>query len=136
MANRNEVMNLIAKKHQEAQLLNLSLKLSVLDMVSQSTLSNEIDIEVENLLNRLNKHYLLHLKEDVNINSCGFRYEYEKNSNRYLYGVVPSWLSYITGEKQGNIELPEWFEREFRDQLPPVTGVAVFDFRNRIGKDC
>jgi hypothetical protein len=103
-------------------LLNISLKLSSLDLIFNSVDSYRINTTIEQQLNKLNGHY-------QQAKRSGFRHVYENNSNRYLQGTIPSWLSFITGEKQSNIELSDWFEGEFRHQLPNVAGVAVLDLR-------
>jgi len=110
-------------------LLNMSLKLSTLDIVFSKTTPKEIDAEVERRLNELNKYYLhqVQYKKDSFSGNYGFRYEYEQNSNRSWNGVVPNWLLYLAGNRQN--QLPEWFESEYGNQLPSTLGVAVLDLR-------
>ena len=103
-------------------LLDISLKLSSFDLIFESEDSYHINTTIEQHLNKLNRHY-----QQTQRN--GFRHVYENNSNRHLHGTIPSWLSFITGDRKSNIELSNWFEGEFRHQLPSVAGVAVLDLR-------
>jgi len=103
-------------------LVDISLKLSSLDLVFRSGDSNSINATVEQYLNKLDR-------QCQQTKQNGFRHSFENNSNRYLHGTVPHWLSFIIGDKQSNVELSDWFEGEFRHQLPNVAGVAVLDLR-------
>jgi hypothetical protein len=102
-------------------LVDNSIKLSTLDLVLQQPNGQTINSEVEKLLNSLSKH---HKSKGV------FRYEYEKGNNQYLSGTIPHWLAYILREgQQSDMKMSDWFEGEFRHQLPDVSGVVVLDLR-------
>ncbi len=108
------------RKVEVETLLNISSKLSMFDLVLRHEEEHTVDENVENLLNKLDRAY-----GHFNQHNLSFRPEYENGNNRYHYRTVPHWLSFINGEKQqSNIELSDWFEGEFRNQLPKVDGVA------------
>lgn len=113
------------RKIEASALLNISLKLSCFDSMLQPGNAHSINAIVENDLNDLDKLYKREKSKNYH-----FKYEYESIENSYQYNRVPSWLSYISGERQSNTELSEWFEGEFRSHIPKVAGIAVLDMRN------
>jgi hypothetical protein len=121
----DEVLAKPKRKITATTLVNNSLKLSTLDLVLRQPNGQTMNSEVEKLLNSLYKHH--ESKYD-------FRYEYEGDNNKYQHLIMPHlmprWLMYILQEKQlSNMELSDWFESEFRSQLPDVSGVVVLDLR-------
>lgn len=121
----DEVLAKPKRKIDDSTLLNISLKLSCFDLVFQHSDVESINSEVEKHLNLLNRSFKQESKH-------GFRYQYDGNTANFQYGTVPHWLSYMIGEKQSNIELSDWFEGEFRNQLPNVAGVIVLDLRQEL----
>lgn len=117
----NELLGNPKRRVEASTLLNISLKLSCFDMIFPSSDTETISITVEQLLNTLNE-------SQIN-GHHSFRYKYNNSNNRYDSNTVPHWLSFISGEKQSNVELSEWFESEYKSQLPNVAGVVVLDLR-------
>lgn len=118
----SEVLDKPRQKLEVSALLNISLKLSCFDYLLRSPDMSIINDSVERHLNALH-----------NNSRRGFRYEYnERNQAR----VVPHWLSYLSASKDmhNKLELSDWFEGEFRWDLPSVAGVAVLDLRQK--KEC
>jgi len=112
-------------------LLNISLKFPSLDYFFNNQHSMKAISEYLELLNsRCIAGSLSYLNES-------FRFEYEipqnnknvwRNNNRQ---TIPHWLHAIIKEERQFDEssIPEWFEREFKRQLPDIQGFVTIDLR-------
>ncbi len=122
-----EVLGKPKQKLDASYLLNISLKLSCLDQ-----LLRHCD---EPTFNNLAEEYLDKLYQKSKKYGFDFQYKYGQSNNLHKNNnTVPRWLSYISGsgEEQGSLEISEWFEMEFRLQLPDVAGVVTLDLRQKL----
>ena len=105
--------------------LNNSLKFSALDFFFTPNSENDINGHLE----LLNSKYVI--SKACN-RDYGFRYEYKKPwDNMRSDKTVPHWLDSIIRDENdfGESQIPQWFEGEFRQQLPDVSGFAILDLR-------
>ena len=112
-------------------LLSISIKMSSLDIVLASSNEQDLDENIDYELGRLNKHYLHQIQHENNSyrGDHGFRYDYNDNLTNRGGHSVPRWVLCIAGDGWNGVRLPEWFESEYKEQLPHVLGAAVIDLR-------
>lgn len=134
----SEVLDKPRQLLKASALLNISLKLSCFDWLLKSNDPQDINDGVEESLAALHTFYL---QEEP---SCPeFRYRYFKpnyrGSNNYIResydpeeNYVPEWVSFLSNDEKmrASLEVPDWFESEFRKWLPRVAGVAILDIRH------
>jgi hypothetical protein len=109
-----------------SSILNISLKLSMFDMFMRTDGPNLINTQVEEALNYLNQFCENTLEYSI-------RYKYGSSIRRTDYRTVPKWLDILIGTSSTAKGIPEWFEREFMQQLPNTSGIASLDLRQKSG---
>lgn len=99
-------------KLQDTDILNKALKLSLLDLFFQKN--------VENILDRFNRKYIIPSREDTT-----------NNFSQGVYGIkhsgvgIPNYLKMFIDRKEKDIG---WLQMEM--EIDDIDGIAVLDFRN------
>lgn len=113
------------KKLTDIDLLNYSIKLSLLDLLFQRPIS-----DIENKLSRFNQYIVDH--NDI---EAGDKERFDQiYQTPGTYGIkhfgkgIPGYLSLFVERHTQNMD---WFETEMRRELPDVGGIGVIDLRRK-----
>lgn len=103
------------KKISEADLLNNSLGLSMCDLLFHSN-SNYSPKEI---MDSLNRYYISNMENNDSTPSNGIK---------HFGNLVPNYLKTLINQ---HVNLPDWYESEFKYHIDDIAGVAVVDLRKR-----